>query len=33
MYQIARYTLVDYESIIKELANDGVNGFVYNIDT
>lgn len=32
-YQIARYTLVDNESIIKELANEGVNGFVYNIDT
>lgn len=32
-FQIARYTLVDNEEIIKELANDGVNGFVYNIDT
>ena len=32
-YQIARYTLVDDEKIIKELANEGVNGFVYNIDT
>lgn len=32
-YQIARYTLVDDESIIKELANEGVNGFVYNMDT
>lgn len=32
-YQIARYTLVDDEEIIKELANEGVNGFVYNIDT
>ncbi|WP_294348600.1 nitroreductase family protein [uncultured Clostridium sp.] len=32
-YQIARYTIVDDESIIKELANEGVNGFVYNIDT
>lgn len=32
-YQIARYTLVDDEVIIKELANKGVNGFVYNIDT
>lgn len=32
-YQIARYTLVDDEAIIKELANEGVNGFVYNIDT
>ncbi len=32
-YQIARYTLVDDEKIIKELATEGVNGFVYNIDT
>ncbi|NSB15431.1 hypothetical protein [Clostridium beijerinckii] len=33
MYQIYRHTLVDDESIIKEFANEGVNGFVYNIDT
>ncbi|MBD7915408.1 nitroreductase [Clostridium sp. Sa3CUN1] len=32
-YQIARYTLVDNEEMIKELANEGVNGFIYNIDT
>ncbi len=32
-YQIARYTLVDNEEIIKQLANDGVKGFVYNMDT
>ena len=32
-YQIARYTLVDNEEMIKEIANEGVNGFVYNIDT
>ena len=32
-YQIARYTLVDDEVIIKEIADQGVNGFVYNIDT
>jgi len=32
-YQIARYTLVDDEEVIKELANEGVNGFVYNMDT
>ena len=32
-YQIARYTLVDDEEIIKKLATEGVNGFVYNIDT
>jgi len=32
-FQIARYTLVDDESIIKELANEGVKDFVYNIKT
>ncbi|MDO5518623.1 MAG: nitroreductase family protein [Clostridium sp.] len=32
-YQIARYTLVDNEEIIQKLANDGVKGFVYNMDT
>lgn len=32
-YQIARYTLIDDEEIIKELATKGVNDFVYNIDT
>lgn len=32
-YQIARYTLIDNEEIIKKLATDGVNGFVYNINT
>ena len=32
-YQIARYTLVDNEEMIREIANEGVNGFVYNIDT
>ena len=32
-YQIARYTLIDNEEMIKEIANEGVNGFVYNIDT
>lgn len=31
--QVARYTLVDNEEIIKQLANDGVKGFVYNMDT
>ncbi|MGG7214785.1 nitroreductase family protein [Clostridium nigeriense] len=31
--QIARYTLVDNEDIIKQLATEGVNGFVYNIKT
>lgn len=32
-FQVARYTLIDDESVIKELATEGVNGFVYNIDT
>ena len=32
-FQIARYTLVDDEQIIRKLATDGVDGFVYNIDT
>lgn len=32
-FQIARYTLVDDEATIKALANEGLNGFVYNIDT
>ena len=32
-YQIARYTLVDDEVIIKKLATDAVKGFVYNINT
>lgn len=29
-YQIARYTLVDDATILKRLADEGVNGFVYN---
>jgi len=32
-FQIARYTLVDDEEIIKQLATEGVNGFVYNVET
>ena len=32
-FQIARYTLVDDESIIEKLATDGVKGFTYNINT
>jgi nitroreductase len=32
-FQVARYTLVDDEAIIKQLASECVNGFVYNIDT
>ena len=31
--QIARWTLVDNPAIIEKFANDGVKGFVYNIDT
>ncbi len=32
-YEIVRYTLVDDELLIKKLADNGVNDFVYNIDT
>lgn len=32
-FQIARYTLVDDEATIKKLAIEGVNDFVYNINT
>ncbi len=32
-FQVARYTLVDDEATIKKLATDGVEGFVYNINT
>lgn len=32
-YQVARYTLIDNEEIIQKIANDGVKGFVYNMDT
>ena len=32
-YQIARYTLVDDAATIAALANDGVKGFVYNMNT
>ncbi|MBS2212002.1 nitroreductase family protein [Carboxylicivirga mesophila] len=32
-YQVARYTLVDDESIVKRLADEGVHGFSYNIKT
>lgn len=32
-FQVARYTLVDNEEIIKKLGTDGVNGFIYNIET
>lgn len=32
-FQVARYTLVDDEAIIKKLATDGVEGFVSNVNT
>ncbi|QVK20995.1 nitroreductase family protein [Mycoplasmatota bacterium] len=32
-YQIARYTFVDDEEIIKRLATEAVNGFIYNTKT
>lgn len=32
-FQIARYTLIDDQEIIKKLATDGVKGFTYNIKT
>lgn len=32
-YQVARYTLVDDDSLIKEIAQYGLNGFSYNIGT
>ncbi len=32
-FQVARYTLVDDEELIKQLSTKGVNGFVYNINT
>lgn len=31
--QIARYTLIDDDEIIKQIANEGVKGFIYNIKT
>jgi nitroreductase len=32
-FQVARYTLVDDADLIKRLGTEGVNGFVYNVDT
>jgi len=32
-FQVARWTLIDDKSIIEQLANDAVKGFVYNMDT
>ncbi|MGZ2371551.1 nitroreductase family protein [Ancylomarina sp. YFZ004] len=32
-FQVARYTLVDDKDVIAKLATDGVDGFVYNVNT
>ena len=32
-YQIARYTVIDNKDIIKQITEEGVKGFVYNIST
>jgi len=32
-FQVARYTLIDDREIIKQLSTDGVNDFIYNVDT
>lgn len=32
-FQVARYTLVDDLTTIKKIANEGVNDFIYNMDT
>lgn len=32
-FQVARYTFVDDEKIIQQLATDGVNGYLYNTNT
>jgi len=32
-FQVARYTLVDNKEVIAKLASDGVDGFVYNVNT
>lgn len=32
-FQVARYTLVDDRELIGRLGSEGVNGFVYNVDT
>ena len=32
-FQVARYTLVDNLATIKRLSDEGVDGFVYNVDT
>ncbi len=32
-FQVARYTFVDDEALIKRIGEEGVNGFVYNVGT
>ncbi|BAX82478.1 nitroreductase family protein [Labilibaculum antarcticum] len=32
-FQVARYTLVDDKDVIAKLATDGVDGFIYNVNT
>ncbi len=32
-FQVARYTIVENEDIISRLADEGVSGFIYNINT
>lgn len=32
-FQVARYNLIEDKELIKKLAHDGVNDFVYNVDT
>lgn len=32
-FQVARYTIVDNDDLIKQLVTDGVKGFVYNVNT
>lgn len=32
-FQIARYTLIDDENVIKRLGTEGVNDFIYNVNT
>jgi len=32
-FQVARYTLVDDPALITRIGTEGVNGFVYNVDT
>ncbi len=32
-YQIARYTIIENENVIKQIASQGVKGFTYNIKT